>query len=567
MKKLIIIILLILLTPVFSLGNDTRYNYYTCGLHLNSAGQPVGDCVSMGTDLPMGWSYPGGKACFTWNNTRYCRVPYCYKTDSNFADLDNVFTGDQWSIHQQYAPPLGCSCIVTLRCPGYMRVECTNGQVYHYGDPDSCVNGPEPDGTPFDPQNYLDSYADEGYYMIPYEPQNTPFDADDDGLTDFLDPYPDDPGEFTYSYYTIGYDDDGTVVYAGILTEQGDMFTYGNYNDVAYSELIITLDEYDSTQLNNQLGEYGDDFTGLNQIYGTSGGGGGGGGGGSTGGGTGSGDSTGGVGSSPGGGGGGSTSVSGITAPNLNDGALGSDTSTVNENLVDIMVNQQEQADIAVMGVNKLDQIQSDSEQSLDNQVVGLEKLQNLTENLDIVADNTNQSVNVLLGIEAEVIELRDHNNLGFNLVANKLGRIEDAIGDSDLGGGGSSDALDAIRQQLEQTGDYSFDETDIDVDAALQGVHDNFDSQPDLTDYQEMLLDEPDLYQTITDIITTNPVTDALTGITVNSSGDCYVTCSLFGSSIELSLCDYAGALNTWGQVILMIASFHAVLIVFRRS
>jgi hypothetical protein len=131
------------------------------------------------------------------------------------------------------------------------------------------------------------------------------------------------------------------------------------------------------------------------------------------------------------------------------------------------------------------------------------------------------------------------------------------------------TDILNDIKNKLNKKDDLPLEHAGNEgftIDNAVDSAEDAMESTPDLSEYSDMLSDEHDLYTTITDIISNNPITDALTGINVNASGDCSLSFNAYGQTISLSLCQYASALNIWGSIILMLANFHAVLIIFRR-
>lgn len=80
------------------------------------------------------------------------------------------------------------------------------------------------------------------------------------------------------------------------------------------------------------------------------------------------------------------------------------------------------------------------------------------------------------------------------------------------------------------------------------------------------------DISLMIAEVVATNPITDALLGIEVEAEGNCsfaYTWQKPSGGSadIEFSVCHFEDTLNVFGQVLLMLASFHAIVILFRRN
>lgn len=133
-----------------------------------------------------------------------------------------------------------------------------------------------------------------------------------------------------------------------------------------------------------------------------------------------------------------------------------------------------------------------------------------------------------------------------------------------------ANQSLDNIESSLNQDSNHSFSDQSgqhtTDFNNAMDDVQTIFDSDPDLTEYP-ILEVENDLYQMITDFITTNPVSDIINGVEVTASGGCSMSVPLLGHNIELTMCGFESEMNTFGQIILMMCSFHAVLIIFRRS
>ncbi|MBW2635706.1 MAG: hypothetical protein JRE14_16660 [Deltaproteobacteria bacterium] len=91
------------------------------------------------------------------------------------------------------------------------------------------------------------------------------------------------------------------------------------------------------------------------------------------------------------------------------------------------------------------------------------------------------------------------------------------------------------------------------------------------------LLLDAPEAYQTFNDLQDMNEefqqsedLSDAISAIegsSVTASGDCAISFPFGSHTIDLSICGYSTQLNAWGNVILMLVSLHALLIVFRRT
>jgi len=104
-------------------------------------------------------------------------------------------------------------------------------------------------------------------------------------------------------------------------------------------------------------------------------------------------------------------------------------------------------------------------------------------------------------------------------------------------------------------------------VDSTISDAEDVYstDFTEDLGEYSN-LTDKFDFSAYLTDFFDNNPITDSLVGIDVQASGDCSLSFDYKGTPVELGLCDYSSALNSFGSVMLMIAGFCGILIVFRR-
>jgi hypothetical protein len=75
---------------------------------------------------------------------------------------------------------------------------------------------------------------------------------------------------------------------------------------------------------------------------------------------------------------------------------------------------------------------------------------------------------------------------------------------------------------------------------------------------------DKFDLSQRLMDMITANPVTQALTGIDIQTSGSCSFSWDYKGNTIEFSVCNFQTALNAFGQILLGLTSIYSILVLF---
>jgi len=90
-------------------------------------------------------------------------------------------------------------------------------------------------------------------------------------------------------------------------------------------------------------------------------------------------------------------------------------------------------------------------------------------------------------------------------------------------------------------------------------------------SDFLGVAKEQFSLYDKLSEVISNNPISDALTGIEVNATGSCSMTWPWTDShgsthNVILTICDYATVLNNFGQILLMLVSFNSLLILFRR-
>ena len=330
------------------------------------------------------------------------------------------------------------------------------------------------------------------------------------------------------------------------------------------------------------------DVSSVSSGGGGSGGSSGGGSGGGTGGSGGADDAHGGGDSGSGSGGGsgsgsGSSPGSGTTSPDLSGGSSGSDLDTVNENLKDIMDNQQDLADIEALELGGINQLVSDSATGLENQIITNEKLQNIAENQNITANNTNSIVHntgvisdQLVGMEGNIITLRDFNVHGFSAVVSKLNDIESALQNGEGGEGGEvsteQDYTDAYNQGQSNlaAGDFTGD-SDIPTDGLPSGSYSlipGLDSVtgPDGTTGGNWLTGIFD------DLLENNPVADFAENSGVTTSNPvCSMsdTFQMFGDTmtLELSMCDWENELQMLGNLMVAITTLTSFIMVFRKG
>lgn len=156
-----------------------------------------------------------------------------------------------------------------------------------------------------------------------------------------------------------------------------------------------------------------------------------------------------------------------------------------------------------------------------------------------------------------------DNDNALLEGIISWLSGIKDDTGKID-------DSLNDIERELERESTYEFDDrseaSKNDAQNALEGVISNFESEPDLTEHP-ILTDRLDLYGLLTSAILSNPISDIINGVDVSASGSCSMSVTLLGRPISLTMCGFESQLNAFGQVILMLVSFHSLFIIFRRS
>lgn len=74
------------------------------------------------------------------------------------------------------------------------------------------------------------------------------------------------------------------------------------------------------------------------------------------------------------------------------------------------------------------------------------------------------------------------------------------------------------------------------------------------------------DLQEKIMEVVNANPVSQAITGIDVQASGDCSFTWDYKGHPVTFSVCNFADELNIFGQIVLMLSSLNGLILIFKR-
>ncbi len=108
----------------------------------------------------------------------------------------------------------------------------------------------------------------------------------------------------------------------------------------------------------------------------------------------------------------------------------------------------------------------------------------------------------------------------------------------------------------------------DAELDIEGENVENSL-GENDYTDTEFVADDagEKTLISTILDtFLFNNPVAQYFEDSGITTTGDCSISFDFKGSPVELTMCQYAGAVQAWGAVVLAFTSLLSVIIVFRR-
>jgi uncharacterized protein YoxC len=138
---------------------------------------------------------------------------------------------------------------------------------------------------------------------------------------------------------------------------------------------------------------------------------------------------------------------------------------------------------------------------------------------------------------------------------------------------GSLGDSIDEIKDALTGDAPTITPETMPDFDQAVQDTENQFSDDPSLNELPDSgLFDDMDFktkydYKTpLTNLINDNPVTDIINGIDIDFSGEPYFIWSYNGRNVEFTVAPYQSQLNLWGQIMLGFSSICALLIMLKR-
>jgi hypothetical protein len=137
---------------------------------------------------------------------------------------------------------------------------------------------------------------------------------------------------------------------------------------------------------------------------------------------------------------------------------------------------------------------------------------------------------------------------------------FEDAMGNQGMTG---TNIGDEVQQATEDAFDVTITETSdrpYSIDPGDNAAFTGYDPA-DLPDYD-------DIGTKIGNFVSLNPLVTAISGTTLNVvGGSCTLQTTVFGTTIDLGICQTATVLNTLGAIVVLIAGFYSIFITFGRA